>query len=176
MNKAKSKKRSFPDYFYEAHLPETGFFLRETHLVIQQAIRMKLRPFGIPPGQARIVNALIQEDGISQIELGRRIGVPPPQIAAALRQLEKSKHVVRKRNSKDQRSIHIFVTKKGRDIRKITQPISAEVTQIALEGLSKSEAAQFFRLMTRIRQNVLAFIDGEQGQQLSAAKEEPAEV
>lgn len=156
----KRKPIVFPAYFYEQRRPETGFHLRETHLVIQQAIRERLRPFGIPPGQAFILNALLHGDGISQIDLGTRIGVPPSQLVATLRKLERSKHIVRKRSPKDQRLVLIYLTAKGRKIDRIMRPILTEVTDICLAGLNEKQIRAFIAALTKIRHNVLQKLNG----------------
>jgi DNA-binding MarR family transcriptional regulator len=150
---------AFPHYFYEERRPKTGFHIRETHLVIMQAIRERLRPFGIPPGQAILLTTLVREDGVSQIDLGVRMGVPPSQVAATVRKLEKSRHIVRKRNSKDQRQILIYLTPKGRKVDKITQRVLEEVTEICLAGLSEMQTAALIKTLTKIRHNVLKTLD-----------------
>lgn len=156
----KRKPVVFPAYFYEQRRPETGFHLRDTHLVIQQAIRERLRPFGIPPGQAFILYALLHGDGISRIDLGTRIGVPPSQLVANLRKLERSNHILRKRSPKDQRLVLIYLTAKGRKIQGIMRPILTEVTDICLRGLNEKQIRTFIGALTKIRYNVLQTLDG----------------
>ena len=153
------KPIAFPEYFYEDRRPKTGFHLRETHLVVQQALRERLRPLGLQPGQATILNALLHKDGISQIDLGARIGVPPSQVVATLRKLERSKLVVRKRSRKDQRLVLIYLTAKGRKIEKMTKPILAAITEICLSGLSEKQIRVFLETLTKIRHNVLRTLD-----------------
>lgn len=155
----KQKPMAFPEYFYEDRRPKTGFHLRETHLVVQQAIRERLRPLGLQPGQATILNALLHEDGISQIALGARIGVPPSQVVATLRKLERSKHIVRKYSRKDQRLVLIYLTAKGRKAEKVTKPILAELTEICLSGLTEKQIRAFIETLTKIRHNVLRTLD-----------------
>ena len=156
----KRTSAAFPTYFYELRRPETGLHLRETHLVIQQAIRERLRPLGIPPGQASILSALLRGDGISQIDLSTRTGVPSSQLVAALRKLARSKHIACKRSPKDQRVLLIYLTPKGRQIDQVMRPILAELTEISLKGLSEKQIAVFIATLTKIRRNILRTLDG----------------
>lgn len=71
---------------------------------------VKLKNIGIHPRQIPILAVLYKEDGYSQKELARQLGVKPPTVTVSIQRLEKSGLLIRKQDEKDQRVSRIYLS------------------------------------------------------------------
>lgn len=133
-----------------------GYLVRDAHLMFVKALRNRLQPHNVTPGQWFFLRALWIEEGMSQRELSRRVRTTEPTTVSALKLLERNGLVRRERNADDRRTINIFLTDKGRCLEAELLPYAKELTGIATEGLSESEFGEFRRLLNRMRQNLAA--------------------
>lgn len=114
-------------------------------------------PHGISASQWRFLRALHIEDGITQRELSRRIGLREPTTVRALKTLEQHKFVRRSPDSDDRRKINVYLTSKARSLVSSLVPMIFEVNEYALNDFTEEEAEMFKRFMLRgirnLRQN-----------------------
>ncbi len=136
-----------------------GYVIRSTHLTFAKYLRNRLQPFKVTPGQWYFLRALWEEEGLSQRELSRRVRTTEPTTVSALRLLERNGLIDRVRNTQDRRTINIFLTPKGRDLKDILLPGVLELNRLATEGLSSEEVHDAFRLLNKMQQNVAAKVD-----------------
>jgi DNA-binding MarR family transcriptional regulator len=136
-----------------------GYQIRATHLTFAKYLRNRLQPHKVTPGQWFFLRALWEEEGLSQRELSRRVGTTEPTTVSALRLLERNGLIDRVRNTQDRRTINIFLTPKGRELKDTLLPGVLELNRIATEGLSREEVQDAFRLLNKMRQNVAASVD-----------------
>lgn len=73
---------------------------------------------GLHPGQDLLLSALWREDGITQAQLGTRLGIRSPTVSKALVRLERAGYVRREIDAK--RAHRVFLTPAGRALR---QPV-----------------------------------------------------
>jgi DNA-binding MarR family transcriptional regulator len=71
---------------------------------------------GLTAFQARLINLVGRNDGISQLTLGARTDRDKGQIARAVKELEAGGFVIRSPNSSDWRSKSLTLTDSGRDV------------------------------------------------------------
>ena len=64
------------------------------------------------------LRVLWQQDGISQRELSQRVGMMEPTTASALNNMERKGFVRRLRNRTDRRVVNVFLTERGRALRR----------------------------------------------------------
>jgi DNA-binding MarR family transcriptional regulator len=93
------------------------------------------------------------EDGLTQAELSRRIGIEMASSTAILDSLEAQRLVTRVRNAADRRKINVFLTPSGTALETPLMACAAEANQRASKGLSKAEVAQLFALAGRVIEN-----------------------
>ena len=77
-----------------------GYLIRSTHLTFAKYLRNLLPPHKVTPGQWYFLRALWQEEGLSQLELSRRVRTTEPTTVSALRLLERNGLIERVRNTK----------------------------------------------------------------------------
>ena len=140
--------------------PDTsaGYIVRDTHLAFGKAMRERLQQFGMTTGQYYFLRSLWIEEGLSQRELSRRVGTTEPTTASALRLLEKKGLVSRQRNRQDRRTMNIFLTDEGRNLKNQLLTMAMDVNRTASAGLDQAEIERAFEVLRRLRDNLA---DGE---------------
>lgn len=128
--------------------------MRDTHLLFAKALRNRLLPHQITPGQWYFLRTLWEEEGLSQRELSRRVGTTEPTTVSALRLLARNGMIERVRNHSDRRTINIFLTDKARAMKAELMPVALDVNKIAKKGLSDEEFATLRDLLRRLRENL----------------------
>ena len=131
-----------------------GYLVRDTNIAVGKALRRRLSEYGMTLGQYYFMRALWIEEGLSQRELSRRVGTTEPTTASVLRLLEKNGLVRRVRNRKDRRTINIFPTQKGRNLKNELLRMAIRVNEIATDGFSPVDMANIKRLMTAMKTNL----------------------
>ncbi len=131
-----------------------GYIVRDTHLAFAKALRARLQSYGMTPGQYFFLRALWIEEGLSQRELSRRVGTTEPTTASALRLLEKKGLVRRVRNRDDRRTINIFLTDRGRDLKDALLSHAIEINEAAAAGIPQADIDRALEVLRKIRQNL----------------------
>lgn len=117
---------------------------------------VKLKNLGIHPKQIPILAVLYKEDGYSQKELARQLGVKPPTVTVSIQRLEKSGLLIRKQDEKDQRVSRIYLSPEGRKIIKEGMKMAREGEQYIFAGFSESEICLMRRFCAQIKENIKA--------------------
>tara|TARA_R110000787_G_scaffold169013_1_gene281737 strand:+ start:494 stop:970 length:477 start_codon:yes stop_codon:yes gene_type:complete len=133
-----------------------GYLIRDTHLLFAKALRDRLQPHQITPGQWYFLRTLWEEEGLSQRELSRRVGTTEPTTVSALRLLARNGMIERVRNPDDRRTINIFLTDKARALKAELMPVAFDVNRVAKAGFSETEFATLRALLERLRENLVA--------------------
>jgi DNA-binding MarR family transcriptional regulator len=131
-----------------------GYLVRDTNIAVGKALRRRLAAYGMTPGQYYFMRALWIEEGLSQRELSRRVGTTEPTTASVLRLLEKNGLVRRVRNRKDRRTINIFPTPKGRNLKNELLRMAISINEIATDGFTARDLENVKRLMTAMKANL----------------------
>jgi DNA-binding MarR family transcriptional regulator len=145
-----------------SEIPETwldpdnsiGYLVRDTNLAVGKALRRNLSPYGMTLGQYYFMRALWIEEGLSQRGLSRRVGTTEPTTASVLRLLEKNGLVRRVRNRKDRRTINIFLTKKGRDLKNELLTMAIHINEVAIGDIDKQDLETVKRLLRLLKSNL----------------------
>lgn len=131
-----------------------GYLTRIAFRSFSRALELRTQPYGVSSGQWRFLRVLWQEDGITQRELSRRVGMREPTTVTALKSLEKSEFVRREQSTEDRRRVHVFLTPLAKRLQKKLLPAVAEVNEIATRGFTAEEVALLRDLLIRVGQNL----------------------
>jgi MarR family transcriptional regulator, organic hydroperoxide resistance regulator len=137
-----------------------GYLVRQTHRAFTRALQARIAPHGVSIGMWFFLRALWQEDGVSQRELSQRVGMMEPTTASALNNMERKGFVRRVRNRSDRRIVNVFLTERGRALRRELLPLAVEVNAAALRGLAVGEVAQLRALLGKIQARLDADMAG----------------
>ena len=131
-----------------------GYLTRIAFRAFSRALEARTTPHGVSAGQWRFLRVLWREDGLTQRELSRRVGMREPTTVIALKSLERSGFVVRRKYVEDRRKVHVFLTPQARALQPVLLPAVAEVNAIALAGLSKAEADSLRKALIQVGRNL----------------------
>ena len=132
-----------------------GFVVRKTNIAVGNALRRRLSKYGLTLGQYYIMRALWINEGQSQRALSEAVGTTEPTTASVLRMLEKNGLIRRTRNQQDRRTINIFLTEKGLEMKRELLLMAMGVNEIATRGLSQHDIEEIKRLMRAMSANLL---------------------
>ncbi len=147
------KRRATP-----ARPPKTGIgmLLRDADTAFNRYLTARLAVHGVTFGQFQHLRNLWVENGLTQAELSRRIGIEMASSTAILDSLEAEKLIARVRNATDRRKINVFLTPAGAALETSLMACAAEANGRASRGLTKGEVAQLFSIAGRIIDNFRA--------------------
>lgn len=146
--------------FYAKPENSLGYLCRIAFRNFSRSLEKRTLPLGVTAGQWRFLRVLWAEDGISQRELSRRVGMREPTTVVALKSLEKSGYIRRASNETDRRITNVFLTQAARDLEQRLLPCVVEVNDMAIEGLSEADANQLRALLGRVIDNLQDEADG----------------
>jgi DNA-binding MarR family transcriptional regulator len=145
--------------FYADPTNSIGYLTRIAFRAFSRALEVRTSPHGVSSGQWRFLRVLWREDGLTQRELSRRVGMREPTTVIALKSLERSGFVTRQKSVEDRRKAHVFLTPQARALEAVLLPAVAEVNAIALAGLSEAEVAVLRKALSQVGRNLAADAD-----------------
>lgn len=131
-----------------------GYQIRTTHRQIQKRLQSVIEPFGVSLGMWYFLRVLWAKEGITQRELSDLVGTMEPTTLSALRTMERSGFIQRKRNKEDGRKINIYLTPKGRALEEQLLPLAKSVLDEASSGLSPEETQMLLKFLAVIKNNL----------------------
>jgi MarR family transcriptional regulator, organic hydroperoxide resistance regulator len=138
-----------------ARPPKTGIgmLLREADAAFNRYLTAQLAGHGVTFGQFQHLRNLWVEDGLTQAELSRRIGIEMASSTTILDSLESDGLITRVRNAADRRKLNVFLTAAGSALETPLMACAADANKRASKGLSKRELAQLFSIAGQIIEN-----------------------
>jgi MarR family transcriptional regulator, organic hydroperoxide resistance regulator len=133
---------------------------RLAHLVkdatraLLRALQMRLTQHSVSLGQWTFLRILWETDGITQRELSELAGVMEPTTFTAVTAMEKLGYVTRRKLSNNRKMVYVFLTSKGRLLKRKLVPLAEEVNRIAVERLNPQDIAMMRRVLLRMIENL----------------------
>ncbi len=131
-----------------------GFLIRDAHRAFCKQLGAKIADDGVTIGMWFFLRVLWEEDGLSQRELSRRIGMMEPTTVSAIDTMEKRGFVVRQVDKKDKRRRLVQLTPKGRKLKQKLLPLAYDVNLDSAEGFSAAEIETLQNLLSRLKNNM----------------------
>ena len=153
MNEPLTSPKKMDDIWLDPN-ESPGFIVRETNIAVGNALRHRLSEYQMTLGQYYFMRALWIEEGLNQRQLSQRVGTTEPTTASVLRLLEKNGLVQRIRNKKDRRTINVFPTQKGRELKNELLNMAIGINEIASNGFSDHDLKEVKRLMRAMKTNL----------------------
>jgi DNA-binding MarR family transcriptional regulator len=133
---------------------------RMAHLVkdatraLVKALQGRLARHGVPFGHWTFLRILWETDGLTQRDLSREAGVMEPTTFAALKAMELRGYIARRQLPGNRRKVHIFLTAKGRALRRTLVPLAEEVNRIAVSGVPLGDTRATRRTLLTMLENL----------------------
>lgn len=116
-----------------------------------RSLQMRLQTEGVSFGQWIFLRILWYNDGLSQRELSQRAHLTEPTAHSALTKLEKQGIITREKMDGNKRTLQIYLTSKGWELRDRLEPMARDVNILSLQGLTGHE-------VSTLRKGLLAII------------------
>ena len=111
---------------------------------------------GVHEGQQYVLRCLWRDDGLSPGEIARRLGIATPTVTRAATRMEATGLLRREPHPSDRRLVRLRLTDRGRELEKIIDEQTNQLTERALATLSAAERESLVRALHEIRRNLSA--------------------
>ena len=139
---------------YTSTRESVGFVVREVWRLFARCLQPRIAREGVTIGMWFALRMLWDEDGVTQRELGERVGINGPTMVMAINSMERAGLVKRVHNRADRRKINVFLTDRGRKMKGKLWPMAAEVLDLSVRGLSHKQVQSLTKMLARIRANL----------------------
>jgi DNA-binding MarR family transcriptional regulator len=133
-----------------------GYQVNHLARLMAQALRARISPRGVVPGQFAQLLALYEKDGLSQRELCERVRIEQPTMANTLRRMERDGLVRRLPDPGDGRRAVVMLTERARDLEDALVDSARSVNSDATKDINDDELAAFMATLARIISNLEA--------------------
>ena len=152
-SQGKSRKFSF-----DLH-DSPGYQLRQAARAMHRVLQARLVPYRINIGMWYFLRVLWAEDGLTQRELSRRIGIREPTTLHTVAVMERNGLVKRVRNAADRRKVNVFLTTKGRALEPKLSRLALTTRGDATAGMSNGDLDQLLTYLRTIQANLKPILD-----------------
>lgn len=142
------RRREFPPRL------SSGYLVRDAHRAFQRLLERRIAPYGVTRGQWYFLRVLWITDGLSQRELSARVGMMEPTTVIALRGMERTGLVRRRRGPDDRRKVRVFLTAKAKRLRGVLLGEAHRITREAEQDIGARDLAVLRRTLTRMTANL----------------------
>lgn len=141
------------NHFVSTH-ESIGFIVREVWRSFARSLQPRIAREGVSIGMWFVLRMLWDEDGMTQRELGERVGINGPTMVAALNSMERAGLVRRVQNEDDLRKINVYLTERGRRLKTKLWPMAAEILELALSKLTRRQIQALRTMLLHIARNL----------------------
>jgi DNA-binding MarR family transcriptional regulator len=127
---------------------------RVCHLHHREAERV-FELMGLHRGQPPLLRLLWDRDGRTHSELAQGMSVQPATISRMLKRMERRGFILRQQDRRDERVSRVYLTQKGRAVQEAVFGGLRALDIKTFGGLSASDRRSLFRILERVRGNLL---------------------
>lgn len=138
--------------------PESSLGYQVNHLarLFAHALRARIEPLGVVPGQFAQLLALYEFDGLTQSELCARVQIEQPTMANTLARMQRDGLIDRVPDPTDGRRSLVMLTMRARELQSELIPVAVAVNAAATAGLDKHEITELMTTLTKVITNLVA--------------------
>jgi len=128
--------------------------IKDATRALLRALQMRLTEHSVSLGQWTFLRILWETDGITQRELSELAGVMEPTTFTAVRVMEKLGYVTRRKMHNNKKTVYVFLTLKGRLLKRKLVPLAEEVNKVAVENVRPQDIAMMRRALLMMIKNL----------------------
>lgn len=133
--------------------PSLHLLLLEAFLRSNRELTKKLPQAGLLPGQPKILEFLLTNDGCSQKEISEGCILDKSTVTSLLKRMETAKLISKQTSATDQRSSIIYLTAEGRQKALWVQQELMNVDEAEFTDITLKERQQFLQTLEKIIKN-----------------------
>lgn len=140
----------------EGLLREDSLGYQVNHLarLLAAALRERIEPIGVAPGQFAQLLALFEDDALTQSELCDRVQIDQSTMAHTLKRMERDGLVDRRPDQIDRRRAVITLTPRSRRLQPALITAAREVNALATHGLTEGDVEAYMRVTATLIANL----------------------
>lgn len=119
-----------------------------------RGLHMRLAQYEVSFGHWAFLRILWERDGLTQKELSAEAGVMTPTTFTAVSAMEKLGYVERRQAPDNRKNTYVYLTAKGKSLKKKLVPLAEEVNEISVNGLKESEIKIARKVLLTIIENM----------------------
>lgn len=131
-----------------------GYQINHLARLMAQALRVRIAPLGVVPGQFAQLLALYEQDGLSQRELCERVRIEQPTMANTLQRMERDGLIRRLPDPADGRRSAVVLTERALGLEDDLVGAARNINSEATQNIAEDELAAFMATLARIIGNL----------------------
>ncbi|MGN0688153.1 MAG: MarR family winged helix-turn-helix transcriptional regulator [Oscillospiraceae bacterium] len=140
---------------------ETIRCVNDTSFLFGKFVSAELEKIGMRASYRHVMKPLMENDGLTQLDLVKITKLKAPTISITLRNMEREGIVRREKNDNDRRETHVFITDKGREMHAKVLEAFDKAEEAMLEGISDKELKSVGKLMEKMTDNLKRGLGGD---------------
>ena len=120
----------------------------------RSAVDEIMKQYGGRGGQNHILWALYETDGLTPIELARKLGIAAPTVVKMSSHMVASGLITRRRDSIDRRRVHLYLTVRGRAVKRPIEEATRQFRRATSTGLTAEERRVMSSALAKIVRNL----------------------
>ncbi|MGE0238758.1 MAG: MarR family winged helix-turn-helix transcriptional regulator [Parvibaculaceae bacterium] len=138
-----------------------GLLLIDTGRVLRKRFEQNVRGTGLTRAQWQVLKEIYMKEGINQGALAELLEVEPITVGRLIDRLEKAGLIERRPNPADRRAWSLYLLPAAHPLLETLKGIAAETRTELLQGMSDAEIDEAMRLLTRMKDNLIATMSEE---------------
>ena len=134
---------------------EIAFSIDDVNRLLRLAFDERMNAMGLTKSSWRLISTLSREDGMSQVELSRRLGMSRVSIGWLVDRLVKSGHVERRADSSDRRVWRVFLTRSAETEIGVMSDLAHEFCGEVFSTLSDKQFEALWESLRMVRKQLL---------------------
>ena len=130
------------------------YLLMADHLQFQKFLFSHVRDTGLTLGQPKVLDYLLLRDGAMQKEIAESCHIEPATLTSLLLGMEKKGLILRKNENGNRRSLHVYLTSKGKESAAQVEQTFKVIEERALAGFDDGEKEMLTAFLARINENM----------------------
>mgnify|MGYP003140242614 FL=1 len=128
--------------------------IRDAGRVLKKSLQARLAEHSVSFGHWSFLRILWVTEGLTQRELSEQAGLMEPTTFTALKAMEANGLIERRQLNGNRKNIHIYLTQKGKNLKKTLIPLAEEVNDIAVQGVEYEDLRVTRNTLLKILSNL----------------------
>lgn len=123
------------------------FLLAKAYQKSQNHLKNKLKAFGLTPVQALVLEVLMETDGLTAGDIGKRLILDNATLSGVLERMAEGQWIIKQTDPEDKRVLRIFLSPKADEMRSPLLRERDEANEEILDAFSIEERVVLKRLL-----------------------------
>jgi DNA-binding MarR family transcriptional regulator len=132
-----------------------GWLVKSLGAWLDSQMDIRLAPLGLSKGQFAIIMTLLENEGVTQAEIGRKILMPGYATTRNIDKLELNELLERQHHKSSRRAHSIYLTAKGRKLAPALFAIVKDVNGVFLESIDDKDKKELNEILTILHDKLI---------------------